>query len=759
VPGDELWWDGFKLPVTDGSVNAAINYQGSLVIAGRFTRIGDVKANNIARWDGAAWVPLGTGIEAGTVSCLAVHKGDLVAGGDFWFAGGVEARRVARWNGSAWLPFDWSPLQPNSTVVSLASQGDTLVTAQDDWYEYYYPTPPNPAPAWPYLVSLWNGSQWVDLPGANGGITSFAFFDGALFAGGLFDSLGNTPAQGIARWDGASWSSVGGGLSPYGAVYAMCVHSANLVVGGVIDSVGSVDVENIATWNGAQWGALGVLPTWVSTLSSNEEELVAGGPDMVSRWDGQTWKVAPPVQGMPSSLVSIGNDLIVAGPVAFADQGDTTAVALSVARLSNTTWASLMPVDPGMQGLTDPEGYAYVGAMAVYRGHMVAAGDFQYAGAPPGWIKVNELAEWTGAEWIPFPHPPDLEYLIGLLSERDTLYASGWSVQHPLTPPIWRYDGTAWEPLGTLPAPAFAMARYGESIVAAVRDNQDPRSVVLRWTGSEWQEFGSAASGSDFPLIEIMAEWDGKLVVGGRFQSINGVHASNIAAWNGSVWEPIGPGLPSIVRSLGLADGRLAGSGSGNGVMYWSGLAWESLGELNGQARLIQAGPNLFASGYTFNADFSQEYYLAQWKRDGWVEIGSGINGPAGSATALGNSVYFGGEFSEVGGKPSFNMARWDGLSAPHVSPTLEAGRPNPFATATAFNYVLTAPGPVRLSVHDVTGREIAVIDEGARSTGPHTATWHGRDRSGEKAPSGVYFVSANLPGGVHVARKIILLR
>ena len=61
APGDERWWDGFKLPVTDGSVNAAINYQGSLVIAGRFTRIGDVKVNNIARWDGSQWFPLGSG--------------------------------------------------------------------------------------------------------------------------------------------------------------------------------------------------------------------------------------------------------------------------------------------------------------------------------------------------------------------------------------------------------------------------------------------------------------------------------------------------------------------------------------------------------------------------------------------------------------------------------------------------------------------------------------------------------------------------
>ena len=760
APGDERWWDGFKLPVTDGSVNAAINYQGSLVIAGRFTRIGDVKVNNIARWDGGAWVSLGSGIEVGTVSCLAIYQGDLVAGGDFWFAGGIEARKIARWNGSAWQPFHWSPIQPNTTVVTLASQGDTLVIAQDDWYEFYFPTPPNPAPAWPYLITLWNGTESTDLPGANYGVTSFAFFDGALFAGGLFDTLGTMPVQAIARWDGTSWSEVGGGLKPYSAIYAMCVHSADLVVGGIIDSVGSVDVENIATWDGAQWGALGVPPTWISSLSSSAGELDAGGPNNVCRWDGQSWRLAPPVEGMPASLVPVGNDLIVAGPVGFADQGNASTVALSVARLSNQSWVPLMPVEPGMQGLANRAGYAYVRSLAVYRGHVVAAGDFQYAGAPPGWEPVNGLAEWTDTEWTPFPRPPGLEYLIALLSERDTLYAAGWSNQNQMTPAIWRHGGTAWEPLGTMPGPAFVMASYGGSIVAVFRDIQNPRSMVLRWNGSEWQEIGSAdGDGSYFPLIESMIEWNGKLVVGGRFQSINGVPASNIATWDGSVWEPIGSGLQSIVGSLGSAEGRLAASGSSKGVVYWSGLAWEPLGEIGSQARLLQAGPNLFASGYTFNENFSQTYYLARWLREAWVEIGSGINGPAGSAVVLGNSVYFGGEFSEVGGKTSYNMARWDGLSAPHVSPTLEAARPNPFATATAFNYVLTASGPVRLSIHDVTGREIAVIDEGTRSPGPHTVIWYGRDRSGGKAPSGVYFLSAKMPGGIHMARKIILLR
>jgi hypothetical protein len=764
VPGDELWWDGFGLPITDGRVNTAINYNGSLVIAGSFTRIGDVHVDNIARWSETGWVPLGIGI-IGTVNCLAIYQGDLVAGGGFWDPD-VGQESVLRWDGSSWSNLGEGLREVNTTVVSLASHGDTLVAARDAWHEYHYPIPPGSQkePAWPYLVNLWNGSEWVDLQGANGGITSLAFFDGGLFAGGAFDSLGGLPAGNIGRWDGDSWSEVGGGLSSSSFVAAMCVHSGELVLGGTIDLVGSVGQENVVTWNGAQWGALGGLPA-VSTLLSTGQALFAGGSGIVAHWNGLSWELSPPLEGVPSSIADVGDYIVVAGPVAFADEGNTATVALSVARLSDGVWAPLMPVGDGMRGLTHPEGNVWVESLAAHRGHIIAAGHFQFAGAPPGWAKVDGMAEWTGTGWAPFPRPQGLDYVYLLLSEEDTLYAAGWSIVYPpVAPAIWHYDGTAWTGLGAPAGLVNAMTTYRGSLVAAFGDPDAGLSVRL-WTGSEWEDIGH---GEDFyyPLIQSMVEWDGKLVVAGRFTSINGVPLSNIAAWNGSVWEPIGPGLPSppnrpgaALRSLGVADGRLAVSGDAiNGVAYWSGVAWEPLGQLNDPAYLLESGPHLFATGYRYNNDLSLSHWVARWQQDSWVELGSGTNSWVACVAALGNSVYMGGGFSEAGGKASYAVARWD-ITAPHVTPTLEAARPNPFATTTAFTYVLTAPGAVRLAVHDVTGREIAVIDEGTRSPGPHTVTWHGQDRSGDKAPSGVYFISATLPGGVHKARKVVLLR
>ena len=81
-----------------------------LYVGGSFDTAGGVEANNIARWDGAAWSkvsgPLGFGVSGGGVTSLEVFDDGngpvLYVGGFFDTAGGVEANSIARWDGSTW---------------------------------------------------------------------------------------------------------------------------------------------------------------------------------------------------------------------------------------------------------------------------------------------------------------------------------------------------------------------------------------------------------------------------------------------------------------------------------------------------------------------------------------------------------------------------------------------------------------------------------------------------------------------------------
>lgn len=83
---------------------------------------------------------------------------------------------------------------------------------------------------------------------------------------------------------------------------------------------------------------------------------------------------------------------------------------------------------------------------------------------------------------------------------------------------------------------------------------------------------------------------------------------------------------------------------------------------------------------------------------------------------------------------------------------------PNPFGVSTRIEFAVPPGGAVvRLSLHDVAGREIAVLREGAAQAGRNEAGWDGRDSRGRRLPSGVYFVKLRV-GARQLDGKIVLL-
>ena len=73
------------------------------------------------------------------------------------------------------------------------------------------------------------------------------------------------------------------------------------------------------------------------------------------------------------------------------------------------------------------------------------------------------------------------------------------------------------------------------------------------------------------------------------------------------------------------------------------------------------------------------------------------------------------------------------------VSATLDQNFPNPFNPFTTISFRLAVPGPVRLSVYDVSGRLVrTLIDQGAMTAGDHEIVWNGQDQTGRAAAAGV---------------------
>lgn len=78
---------------------------------------------------------------------------------------------------------------------------------------------------------------------------------------------------------------------------------------------------------------------------------------------------------------------------------------------------------------------------------------------------------------------------------------------------------------------------------------------------------------------------------------------------------------------------------------------------------------------------------------------------------------------------------------------SLMQNAPNPFSATTMISYTVPAEGSVSLRVFDVTGREVRTLVSGTRAAGSHDVEWDGRDQSGNRVATGVYFYRLETAG------------
>jgi hypothetical protein len=83
---------------------------------------------------------------------------------------------------------------------------------------------------------------------------------------------------------------------------------------------------------------------------------------------------------------------------------------------------------------------------------------------------------------------------------------------------------------------------------------------------------------------------------------------------------------------------------------------------------------------------------------------------------------------------------------------------PNPFNSVTQINYGLPVASRVNMAVYDLMGREVAKLVEDEMKAGYHSVLWDGKNRSGQPAGSGVYFVQIEA-GNFKQAKKMTLVR
>jgi hypothetical protein len=105
-----------------------------------------------------------------------------------------------------------------------------------------------------------------------------------------------------------------------------------------------------------------------------------------------------------------------------------------------------------------------------------------------------------------------------------------------------------------------------------------------------------------------------------------------------------------------------------------------------------------------------------------------------------GRQYYYGlGAIDEQGHEERMGLVAGS-RAGPYRFAALHA-RPNPSDGNAEIGYTLDRASNVRVSLFNVAGRLVRVLEEqGLLDPGPHAAHWDGKDRSGRAAPAGLYF-------------------
>jgi hypothetical protein len=239
---------------------------------------------------------------------------------------------------------------------------------------------------------------------------------------------------------------------------------------------------------------------------------------------------------------------------------------------------------------------------------------------------------------------------------------------------------TTWDPDGAGPLPAMLVVG-GSNITIA---GQSVTSNIAAFDGTRWTPLGAGISGSIFAL----ASFNGELVAAGIITSAGGLPVSNIARWNGTSWNSLGIGVNNTVLALSVFNSSLYASGAfttaggapTSHIARWDGSSWNPLGAgVNGtaQAMTVLSGA-LYVGGSFSTAGSFAVNNLARWTGSTWQTVGSGTGGPiytlGGRQTASNARLYVGGQFTSAGGVSVNNVVAVDSVDAIPSYAALGAG-------------------------------------------------------------------------------------
>ena len=292
------------------------------------------------------------------------------------------------------------------------------------------------------------------------------------------------------------------------------------------------DGRSLNLWNNKGGGFFDMLPIGSDLfVCGNASSLNGLGPRGVARWDGTNWHSVG--NGIPASdygnfvaaLAFRGRELYAGGQLWTGGEGDPRGLV----RFNGTNW-----VEVG-GGLTYANGWdpGYVWDLEVKDNILYVGGEFGRAGD----VVAHNIVRWDGTNWWPF-NGPGIGWVHGIGFRSEDLFV--------ITPgSLHQRSGSNWLTLGV----AAGGERFGPRIEALTITpehvyiggrfdsvNGVGATNIARWDGTNWWALGSGVTGKDWPAgytsVRAISVWNNQVAVAGSFETAGGKSSTNFAVWH-----------------------------------------------------------------------------------------------------------------------------------------------------------------------------------------------------------------------------------
>jgi len=622
-------------------------------------------SNANEKWQGGFNAP---GVE-GIVLSMATDSPYVYVLGTFTkITGSYKSPRIARFDGSSWSAFPDTVNMPYNGNVIKVNNGVIYVLSDSK-------------------VFRWNNSWSVIGDAANYSIFDLDFdAAGNIYAVGNFPTMNGVAVNGVAKYNGTTWSGLGTGAANVTSDYpfAVKVIGTSVYVGGNMTNVGGFLCSGFAKWNGSSWSipntggyAIGgsVYMTNINNdlyiaanssfqggiwqnavfkyngnvftrlgnyfdapandITNHNNTIYIGGTfttcgstpvNKVGKWDGTTWTNEGADLNMEVSSVEVNSFCELAGGYLSGIFGPDDYHNIAIKK--NNTWR---PIGNGMNG--------NVNAVLVHNDTLYAGGAFTQAG---GTI-VDKVVKWNGSQWEMLQGGLIINNINDLIFYNDTLYAGG-DFTNPSTLGgvyVMKWNGSAWvEVPNGVNYRVYSLEVYNNELYVGgdfSAIGSGPANNIVKYNGSAWIPIGGFTNGL---VRDIKFDSNGTLYAGGVFTTIGGAAAKHIAKYDGTTWSAVGSGVDNTVTCIAISPtnevyiGGLFTLGYNVGLMYhiakFNGTNWQAVGGGLGNFTSVVYDmdfhcDDLYVCGSFKTAGIDTVNNVVKWNGSAWQGLGSGL--------------------------------------------------------------------------------------------------------------------------------------